>query len=329
MLNWGIASTGEMAKNMATAFNFDNKKRQLAVSSRNEDQARKFATQYGIHNSYGSFAAMLEDTKIDVVYIAGPHTTHYDYARLALKAGKNVLGEKPLTINFKQSQELANIAKNQNLFLMEAMWMRFFPAMENLKKMIKQGELGEIHFVNADFCVKPDYDLSSRLFDRKLGGGGLLDLGVYPLSLIQWILGNFDSVTGVANLGEAAVDINSVVCGKCVNNSLFTFSCGFNAWKPREAHIVGDKAEIYIPEIFFRPDRFIIRHKKKQDLELNFPFDGNGYIHEIRHVEDCISQGKIESPIMPLSDSLEILRIADQLRHQWGVIYPCEEQHLE
>jgi predicted dehydrogenase len=324
-LKWGIASTGEIAKNMAEAFAADGRGAPLAVSSRSADRARQFAGKHGIQRAYPDLEALLADEDIDAVYIAGPHHTHFEYARKALSAGKHVLREKPLTVNAADSLRLAELSGETGRFLMEAMWTRFIPAMRRIMDLIEAGEIGTVKFVSADFCVNPPYVPEGRLFSPSLAGGALLDLGVYPVSLAQWLFRRFASFSGQVRLADTGVDMAASVSLAGTDGQLASLAFGLDGFKPREAHILGTNGEIFIPELFFRPHRFLVRREGVSDEEIELPFEGNGYIHEIRHVEECVAAGLNESPVMPLADTVETLRICDGLRHEWGIVYPFEE----
>lgn len=323
-MRWGIASTGEIARSMARAFLLAEHSNLLAVSSRAQKRADEFAREHHVPRAYGSLEAMLDDAEVDIVYVAGPHSTHFDYAEKALGAGKHVLCEKAFTINAPQAEKLIDMARKRKLFLMEAMWMRFFPVMEAIRSMMRGGEFGSIRYVAAEFCLHMPYNPKHRLFNPELGGGALLDLGVYPLSFAQMVLGRFDEVQGACVKDSNGVDVFSSMSLRSVSGGIASLSTGFTIRTPCGAHIYGDDAEAFIPENFFNPHRLIIRREGKDDREMEFPIEGDGHIYEIRHIEECIASDKTESPLMTLDDSLEIMRTTDKLRRLWNFLYPEE-----
>jgi predicted dehydrogenase len=294
------------------------------VVSRNANTARAFADKWGVQNYYSDYRQLLLNHSVDIVYIASPHHAHYEQVLAALEHGKHVLCEKPLTLNANQARACVELAKSKNLFLMEAVWMRFIPAILRVKELLSQGILGRINFVSIDFAFHCPFDANHRLFNLDLGGGALLDVGVYPLSLAVMLFGLPVSWTSNAHIGVTGVDeFNEITL--CYSDGLLvhvTSSMCFE--KPREAFIVGEKGYIRIHEPFFRPELVSLRLNDSGERRMEFSFEGNGYPHEIREVHRCLNEGLLESPIMPWSDTIGVLSIMDECRNSWGLKFPTE-----
>ncbi len=323
---WGILATGNIANDLASAIKDCEGAELLAVASRSQTKADEFAEKWSIPRAYGSYEELVNDPDVDVVYIATPHNFHYENMKLCLSAGKHVLCEKAFTINAQQAEECIQLAREKNLFLMEAMWTRFFPAVRRIREMIEEKVLGEIRFVQADFFHHLPFDAEHRLYNPNLGGGALLDLGIYPVSFAVMLLGLPEVISSSARLGETGVDeVDSLIF--CYENcSSAQVSCGLGIEKPREVFILGTKGCIKIPESFFRPARFTLQLYGQEAEEHSYPYPGNGYGYELEEVMQCLAQGKLESEIMPLDETLDIMQLCDRLRAEWGVVYP-EEMH--
>ncbi|MGJ3237743.1 MAG: Gfo/Idh/MocA family protein [Anaerolineae bacterium] len=327
-IKWGILATGNIANNFAEALNAVADAELLAVGSRTAERARGFAQKWGIPRHYASYDALVNDPDIDVIYIASPHNAHYDNMLLSLNAGKHVLCEKSLTINALQAQTCIDLAREKNLFLMEAVWMRFFPATQQVRDWVQDSIIGEIQLLQADFCIRVPFDPQHRLYDLERAGGALLDLGIYPISFASMVLGTdaIERVQSTAHLGTTGVDEWDSITFHYSDQSMASLHCGLRAYKPREAFIIGTEGYIKVHNIFFRPDTLTLHLNGKEPQTHHLPFEGNGYAHEIHEVHRCLRDGLQESPLMPLDETLAIMRVMDNLRQQWGVQYP-EENH--
>jgi len=328
MLNWGLVSTGEMAGNFAEALRRAEHSRPLAVCSRSGDRASVFAGAHGIERAYHGLPALLDDDDIDVVYIASPHNAHYRQILAALAAGRHVVCEKPMVLNAAQAGRCAAAAAERSLFLMEAVWMRFLPAIVELRRFLETGGIGMPRLVCAGFCIRVD-DAAHRLLNRSFAGGALLDLGLYPLSLAQMVLGPLSGVAGHAELGQDGIDVLDTLSVQSSRGGQASLNCGLQGFAPREATIVGSRGCVRIPEIFFRPDRLVVDYGTEKEQPRLFPFDGSGYIHEIRHVEECLGEGRLQSPVMPLDDTINVLSIMDSFRDICGIRYDEEDESLD
>jgi predicted dehydrogenase len=296
----------------------------VAVASRSQSKADAFGDKWSVPSQYGSYATLVEDGNVDIVYIASPHSEHAKDMHLCLDAGKHVLCEKAFTLNAKQAEACITLARENRLFVMEAMWMRFFPAMAQVRTWLQQGILGDIRLVQTDFCFHLPFDPEHRLYNPDLGGGALLDLGIYPLSLTTMVLGLPDAIHSVAHIGHSGVDELDTITLYYERGATAVLSCSMRIYKPREAFIVGTEGFIKIHDLFFRPDTLTLALYDQEPLQLDVPFSGNGFPHEVEEVHTCLEAWAIESQVMPLDETLALMKIMDKLRATWGVSYPGE-----
>ncbi len=330
-VNWGILATGSIAATFAEALHqvdsadlAATSANLLAVASRTQASADKFGKRWNVPRCYDSYAALAHDPDVDVVYIATPHPYHYDNAKLCLEAGKHVLCEKPLTLNGKQSAELIALAQRNKLFFMEAVWMRYIPAIAKLREWVAEGVLGEIVAVSADFNFHRPFDPNHRLYNRELGGGALLDLGIYPLSLTTMLLGFPASVESHATIGTTGVDESVGLLLRYASGAVGMLTCGLRSNRPIEATIAGTRGYVKLPDFFLRPDHLILHLNGEEPQTHAIPYRGNGYPHEIAEVHACLQSGALESAIMPHAETQQMMELMDQLRAEWGVVYPEE-----
>jgi predicted dehydrogenase len=323
-IRWGILATGNVASSMAQALSQTPDAEIVAVASRSQETADRFGERWGIGRRYDSYHRLAEDTEVDVVYVATPHSQHHANVLACLHAGKHVLCEKPLTLNAGQAAECIDLARRRSLFLMEAMWMRFFPAMQQVRDWLRQDVIGPVRLVQADFCLRIPFDPQHRLYSLALGGGALLDMGVYPLSLASMVLGIPQRTQGHAVIGPTGVDeLDAVVLGY-EGGATAALMCSMTIYKPREAFIVGSQGYIKVHDVFFRPHRLTLHLAGGEPQTSDHPYTGNGYRHEIDEVHACLRAGRTESELMPLDETLGLLRLMDRLRADWGIRYPEE-----
>lgn len=321
---WGIIATGNIAASMAEALGYVRDAELLAVASRSLDSANAFGEKWGAPHRYGSYGELMADPDVDIVYVATPHSSHHENVMAALAAGKHVLCEKPLTLNAAQAAECVAFARERSLFLMEAVWMRFFPVMARVRDLVADGVIGDIEIVQADFCRLVPFDPSHRLYDPRLGGGALLDLGIYPLSFAMMLLGRPTQIHGEARLGATGVDESNALTLTFPGGALAQLTSSFRGTKPYEACVVGSRGRIEVRHPFFCPERMTV-HRDDAELEdLVLPARGNGYVHEVEEVHRCLQSGLVESSVMPLDETVAAMALMDSLRLQWGVSYPGE-----
>jgi dihydrodiol dehydrogenase / D-xylose 1-dehydrogenase (NADP) len=324
-IKWGILSTGNIAHSMATALTYMPDATITAVGSRNQQSADAFADQYNIPNRHPTYEALAADPEVDVIYIGTPHAFHYDNMLTCLNAGKHVLCEKAFTLNEADAEEAINLAQKKNLFLMEAMWMVFFPAMAQIREWVKDGILGDIRLVQADFCFNLPYDLKHRLYNPALGGGALLDLGIYPLTFATMVLGFPDTITSFAQIGQTGVDEVNTMLLNYDSGATAALSSSMRVYRPREAWVIGSKGYAKVHDIFFKPNRLTLHLNGQDPQELHFPIESNGYVYEAAEVHRCLCAGQMESELMSWEKTLNMMALMDAFRQEWGVVYPNEQ----
>ena len=321
---WGIVGLGNIARSFATGLKAVPGAELAAVGSRSQEKADKFGDEFGAAKRYGSYEALAADPDVDAVYVASPHSKHKEDSLLCLNGGKAVLCEKPFTINANEAAQVIGVARDKKVFLMEAMWTRFIPLMGKVRELVKDGAIGEIRMVQADFGFRAGFNPKSRLFDPALGGGALLDVGIYPLSFASMLLGTPEHVTGTAHLAETGVDDNSAMLLRYPKGEIAVLATSVNITTPQAATILGTAGKIQIHPPFWIPKALTLSRDGKDDERIELPYEGNGYNYEAQEVERCVGQGLTESPILPLDETLAVMKTMDTLRAQWGVKYPME-----
>ena len=352
-IRWGILGAGHIARKFAAALKSLPDARLVAVGSRSAERARSFGDEFGIPKRHSKYSALVDDSEVDIVYVATRHTLHKENSLLALAAGKAVLCEKPFAINASEAKEVIDFARQKKLFIMEAMWTRFLPLMVKLREMLGERIIGEVQMLTADFGFRADFDPKSRLFNPADGGGALLDVGIYPVSLASMVFGTPAKITSLANLGESGVDEQSATILQHSAGQLAVLMSAVRTNTPQEAVIMGTTGQILIHSRWWQPvtmtlfsDEGFRRMERNKRLRLNlpfarpialsltarvgsektldFPYAGNGYQYEAAEVMRCLRQGNLESDTMPLDETLSIMTTLDTIRAQWGLKYPQE-----
>lgn len=379
-IRWGILGTGYISRAFAEGLRPLPAAQLVAIASRTLSSAQQFAREFDVARAYGSYEELVQDADVDVVYIGTPNSRHRDDCLLCLGAGKPVLCEKPFALNAREAREVIEFARKQHLFCMEAMWMRFLPLVQRVRQMVQSGAIGEVCTLTADFGYPAAFDPSSRLFSRELGGGALLDRGVYLLSLAYFLLGEPERVVGEAAIATTGVDEQSSYLLKYAGGQLAMLSANLRTYAGNEAIITGTRGQIRIHAPFYKPhqlsittfaavgsgssqtasnskmansvkrssslkqtvasairgnallqrlylqfgDPFLkqLRQPTKTILEI---YNGNGYGYEAAEVMRCLCNGEIESKTMSLEETLAIQKTMDELRRQWGLVYPQDE----
>ncbi|MFF2632528.1 Gfo/Idh/MocA family protein [Microbacterium sp. NPDC058021] len=323
-LRWGILATGGIAH----AFTSDLQTAGLdvaAVGSRSAESAQRFADEFGIPRAHGSYDELAADPDVDIVYIATPHPAHAENAIAMLDAGKHVLVEKPFTLTAAEAAAVRDAARRNGLLAMEAMWTRYLPHMVRVRKLIADGALGEVRTVFADHTQKITADPTHRLNALELGGGALLDLGIYPLSFAWDILGAPTSVQAAARLAETGADAEVATVMTHGSGALSTTISSSRAAGPNSAHIVGTEARIDIDRVWYTPTTFRLTTPDGTVLEEYVSeVDGRGMQYQALAAERLISEGRVDSDLLPLDESVAIMGTLDDIRAQIGVRYPQE-----
>jgi predicted dehydrogenase len=323
-IGWGILGTGRVAGVFAEGLSLVEGAEISAVGSRAQASAEAFGERFGVPRRFASYEELARCSDVDVVYVSTPHVHHHPNALLCLQAGKPVVLEKPFTLNARQARELVACARERGLFFMEAMWTRFFPVMDRVRSILRAGTIGEVRMLMADFGFAAPFDPASRLFNRTLGGGALLDVGVYTVSLASMVLGRPSRIAGLAHIGETGVDEQSAFVLGYPQGQLAVLSAAVRTATPRGATIIGTRGQIEIPMPFWCPSLMILRLEGGTTERIELPFAGNGYNHVATEAVRCLSAGALESDRMPLDESVEIMETLDAIRAQWGLRYPEE-----
>jgi predicted dehydrogenase len=323
-VRWGILGTGAIARQFVRGLRSLPEAEVLAVGSRSEASAARFADRRSIPRRHVGYDGLASDPDIDVVYIATPHPFHAENATLCLEAGKAVLCEKPFTVNAAQAERVIGLARERGLFLMEGMWTRFFPLMEEVRRLLSEGAIGEVRMLNVDFGFRAEPDPASRLFAPGLGGGALLDVGVYCVSFASMVLGRPSGSVGISHLGETGVDEQASVILEHEGGRLANLSVGIRTTTPQEATIMGTEAYVRIHAPWWRPTSMTISRAGKENEYVEVPVSGNGFGYEAAEVMRCLEAGETESDVMPLDETVSVMRTMDSIRAAWGLRYPGE-----
>ncbi|WP_343210049.1 Gfo/Idh/MocA family oxidoreductase [Anaerolentibacter hominis] len=324
-IKWGILGCGRISTTFSAAVNGMKDACITAVAARDKKRAELFAAQTGAQRAYGSYEELAADPEVEVIYIGVPHAMHKDAAILCMKSGKHVLCEKPFALNQREAEEMVRTAKEHQVFLMEAFWTKFLPITAKAKDWIRNGKIGDVQYIRAEFCFKNPADINNRLFDPALGGGALLDVGIYPINYANDLLGELPcEIVSKAVIGSTGVDeINSMIF-RYPSGVIADINSAIVMERPEKAVIIGDEGRIEAEpfwgaqsiSLFDGDGRLVQVYEQKHPV--------NGYEYEAMEVGHCIRQGKLESERHKLADTLETMKIMDGLRKQWGLQYPGE-----
>ncbi len=323
-VGWGILGTGKIAVKFTDDLRHVPGAALTAVGSRSAETAEAFGRRFRIPHCHASYDALVNDPDVDIVYISTPPALHADNSRLALEVGKHVLCEKPFTLNARQATDLIALARQRGLFLMEAMWMRFLPAIVHVRQLLTEGTLGDVRMLSADFGLRFAFDPAGRLFAPELGGGALLDLGVYPVSFAHMVFGRPGSMVTLASMGRTGVDEQSGIILRYPKGQIACLHTSMGVETPTEAALTGTRGRLRIHPPFYRTNDLTHQIPGRRDKHLHHHRTGNGLHYEALEVMECLRQGRKESGLMPLSESLAVMESLDAIRAQWGLRYPGE-----
>ena len=321
---WGILGTGNIASQFARGLAELDDAELVAVGSRTAHSAEAFGERFSAPRRHSSYAALASDPDVDAIYVATPHPLHHDNTIMCLESGKAVLCEKPFAINATEAQSMIATARARGVFLMEAMWTRFLPHIVRLRELLAAGTIGEVRMLQVDFGFRTSFNPQGRLFDPALGGGALLDVGIYPVSLASMILGTPQRVTGMAHLGETGVDEQSAMIFGYAGGQLALLSQAIRTNSPHEALLLGTVGKIRVHSSWWKATTIALSVDGRPDELIDLPGVGNGYNYEAAEVGRCLQAGRTESDVMPLDETLAIMRTLDEVRAQWGLRYPGE-----
>jgi len=321
-LKWGIIGLGNIAHKFVKDLALVDNAELYAVASRSNEKAKAFAKQYKAKKTYSNYEDLFKDEAVDIVYIATPHNSHKNLSIAALQAGKHVLCEKPLAVNFKQVESMIVTAQKENRFLMEAFWSKFNPNIKAVLQLIQNGEIGEVSYINSDFCFLRSEDKQHRLFNMELAGGALLDVGVYPIFLAYVILGMPEAIVATANFGSTGVDMQTAAIFNYPKATANIMS-GFRSQSDMVAKIYGTKGSIYIDARWHEAQSFQLVKNGVVETK-SHPTKGKGFTYEIEECVKRIQSNKIESEIWSHQNSLDLISLTDEIRQQIGLRYPFE-----
>jgi predicted dehydrogenase len=319
---WGIAATGGIAAGFAEAMRMVEGGEVVSVASRSRERAREFADRFGIERAYG-YEDLAADPDVDIAYIGTPHPRHASDSLRYLEAGKHVLCEKPFALNAAQAREVVRVARERDRFVMEAMWSRFLPSYVALRELLDSGRIGEPLLVEADFGWRSEVDPTNRHYDLELGGGGLLDLGIYPVQLCFFVLGWPDAVVAQGHVGETGVDEQVAAVLHHAGGRLGVAKCALRIPMACTARIAGTEGVIDLPAFMHCPTSLTVRTPAGEE-QVDTAWEGNGLRFQVDEVHRCLDAGLRESARMPLDETIAIAEVLDTIRAQIGVRYPGE-----
>jgi predicted dehydrogenase len=322
-IRWGIAATGGIARRFATGLAETDDAETVAVASRTAERAEEFGAEFAIPHRHASYEALAADPDVDAVYVASPHSRHETDTLLFLEAGKHVLCEKPFALNEAQAQRMIDTARERGLFVMEAIWSRFLPAYVVLGELLAEGVIGDVRHVDADFAIRFPYEPDHRLFDLALGGGALLDLGIYPLQLAQLVLGAPTTVEAVGKVGESGTDEHVAAVLRYDSGALATVRTATRVTMACTARISGTEGAIDLPAFMHCPASLTVTNIDGIDVR-ETPIVGEGLRYQVTEVHRCVRAGEVESAVIPHAATLGLAATMDQIRAQVGVRYPGE-----
>ncbi|HDZ03882.1 hypothetical protein LCGC14_0199440 [marine sediment metagenome] len=323
MIKWGIVGAGNIAHSFSKDLALVNDGKLVSVASRNLEKAQVFADEYGAPNAFGSYEELFKSNTVDVIYLATPHTSHADLSIAAMKAGNAVLCEKPMGVNKPEVVEMVKVAKDNNVFLMEALWSRFNPTIKKVKELVDNGTIGDIGYLHADFAFYAlDREENGRLLNPDLAGGSLLDIGIYPIFLAYLMLGMPKDIKASANFYKTGVEMQCSMIFNYDNAQAILYS-GLNSDSEKKAEIAGSKGSIFIHPRWHETTGYTIE-KDGESTSNEVGKMGKGYVHEIEEVQNCLTSGKKQSDLWSHQNSLDLIEIMDSVRKLTGIVFPFE-----
>jgi predicted dehydrogenase len=328
-IRWGILGAGGIAATVAPDIAASPGSTLHAVAARDGARAAAFAAEHGVARSYASYRELVDDPDVDVVYIATTHAQHHEQALLALRAAKPILVEKAFTLNAYQAREVVAEARARRLFCMEGMWMRLHPLVREAVRLAESGRIGEVVGVRADLSRRFDYDPHGRLYDPAAGGGALLDLGVYPANFVWLFFGRPDAISAMGSLAPTGTDVTVGLQWSYRDGRVAQIYCSAAGPSPYTGLITGTGGWIRLETRLHRATALTVHTDDGDEVIPGEPVVGHGFGHEIAEVERCLRAGELESPLVPLDETVAILETLDEARRQLGVHYPADEPTAE
>lgn len=329
MVRWGILGSGNIARKFAADLALVDNAQLVAIGSRTLESAESFAKIFPVTHIHGSYESLAMDKDVDVIYIATPHSHHYQNTLLCLENSKAVLCEKAFAVNSNQARAMVKLARDKKIFLMEALWTKFLPHYIKMQELLASGILGDIKSVLINFGFRPRQPVPLRLFDPALAGGTVLDIGIYNVFMAMSVLGRPDSIEASMSPSVTGIDEQCAVLFKYKNGAMAQLFSSFVSHLPTEAEINGTMGRMKLTHRFYAPESTIEFYSEKMDSRQIAPIDkpeaGNGYQYEARHVCDCLEKGLTESPVLTLDGSLVLMEVLDEIRLKAGIRYAVDD----
>ncbi len=321
-INWGIIGLGKIAHQFAQDINRTDNANLVAVGSRSIDKAKSFAALYHAGSYCDSYKKVAQDSNVDIIYIATPHSFHFEHTLLCLQHDKAVLCEKPMGLDSDEVIQMTQLAQSKGLFLMEGLWTRFMPATQLVLDQINQGTVGSLQYIKADFGFKVNAGPESRLLDKFKGGGALLDIGIYPLFLCRLLLGDPIQLQASAIMADNGIDLMTAIVASYTENTKAILECSFISQTPTEAYIYGTKGFVKMHRKFHQAHQIAIHTYNDATTKVyEVPYNGNGYIHEIEHVHKCLQEGQQQSHLLSHELSIKLSQDMDRVKELIGLSY--------
>lgn len=330
MIRWGILGCGNIARKFASDIQLVNNAELVAVAARSAASADTFAKDYPAKFVHYSYEELVNNEEVDVIYVATPHGLHHEHVLLCLEHNKAVMCEKAFALNKKQAEEMIAKAKEKNVFLMEALWTKFLPSYNKLQQLLKEQLIGDVKSVVANFGFRPKEPLAPRIYDPALGGGTVLDIGIYNIFMAMSVLGKPDAVEAVMTPASTGIDAQCAVTFTYKNGAIAQLFSSFLSDLPTEMDIAGTKGRLHLGHRFYTPfapiDFYSGRPDTQETITIEQELNGWGYQYQIDHVSDCLEKGLKESPVMTFTDTLELMEVMDEVRAKAGIRYDADEK---
>jgi len=326
-MKWGILATGSIAAKFADTINqMEDTQILVACASRTMKKAESFRQKYNILRAYDSYEAMVQDPEVEAVYIATPNNLHYENCVLCLNAGKHVLCEKPFTVTKEEGEKLFALAEEKGLFLMEAFWIRFLPALRKMQELIQSGVIGDVVWARSDYGYISKGARKDRKFNSDLAGGALLDIGIYNLGFMRMVMDDMNPISfdSQHHINEYGTDDFSTILLKYPEGKSAVVTTSIGIDMPRNAVVYGTKGSISLDD-FQHAERLYVKPEGQEAYVIDLPKEINGFEYQIREVERCVRLGMTTSDILKKEDTLEILKLMDEIRAGWGLKFACEK----
>ncbi len=320
--NWAVLGCGKIARKFSNDLKLLPRARLYAAASRDYARASAFAEELGFSRAYGSYEEMVADPAVDVVYIATPHSCHHDQVLLCLEHGKAVLNEKAFSLTLPEAREMVSKAKEKGLFLMEAFWTRFQPSFQKTLEVLSSGVLGAVKVIRSDFAFNGPKDPLNRLYNLSLGGGSLLDIGIYPVFAALSVLGPPRTIKALASFAGSGAEESIAMVFQYPGGELASLYSSFAAYSFVTTEYACERGSLRMARRWMAPTSITVWHADGREESFSFDSPGLGYQYEAAHVMDCLDAGKTESDLLPLGFSLQLMETLDRIRAEAGITFP-------